>query len=525
VHVRASQSVRRLLSLAPQTAWRLRADGSEEEVPADILQVGDRVRVRPGERVPADGVVVDGASAVDESLLTGEPMPVDKLPGDEVIGGALNQFGSLVVQVTRVGPESFLRSVARHVAEARALKPGILRLVDRVLLWFVPAVFAASSTAVLVWTVGAALARGAPDWGRAAFAALSVLVMGYPCALGMATPLAIVRAAGEAARRGILMRSGEAFQLLGRVDTVLLDKTGTVTAGRPQLVACQTQDMAEQEVLRLAAAAERPSEHPLARAVVEGVQARGLVVPEASDFRARPGGGVAARVAGRQVLVGTERFLQEAGVDPAPFAPIAEQVRLRGQTAVLVAVDGRPAGVMAVADQVRADAVSTVRELARRGVRVALITGDDRHTARAVADQVGIPQVLAEVVPAQKAEVVRQLQAQGRRVAMVGDGVNDAPALMQADVGVAMGAATDIAVESADVVLLGGRLGAVVEAMDLARRSYRMTVGNVAVALAVNGVGVLAATTGLLRPVWAMLAMAASVSLVLVRSFTGRLEA
>jgi heavy metal translocating P-type ATPase len=349
--------------------------------------------------------------------------------------------------------------------------------------------------------------------------------MGYPCALGMATPLAIVRAAGEAARRGILMRSGEAFQLLGRVDTVLLDKTGTVTAGRPQLVACQTQDMAEQEVLRLAAAAERPSEHPLARAVVEGVQARGLVVPEASDFRARPGGGVAARVAGRQVLVGTERFLQEAGVDPAPFAPIAEQVRLRGQTAVLVAVDGRPAGVMAIADQVRADAVSTVRELARRGVRVALITGDDRHTARAVADQVGIPQVLAEVVPAQKAEVVRQLQAQGRRVAMVGDGVNDAPALMQADVGVAMGAATDIAVESADVVLLGGRLGAVVEAMDLARRSYRMTVGNVAVALAVNGVGVLAATTGLLRPVWAMLAMAASVSLVLVRSFTGRLEA
>ena len=279
VHVRASQAVRKLVGLAPRTAWRVRPDGSEEEVPADELQPGDRVRVRPGERVPADGVVVEGASAVDESLLTGESMPVDKLPGHEVVGGSLNQMGTLVVQVTRVGEQSFLQSVARLVAEARALKPGILRLVDQVLLWFVPGVLVASAAGLVLWTVGAALARPAADWPRAAFATLTALVMGYPCALGMATPLALVRASAEAAARGILMRSGEAFHLyLGRVDTFLLDKTGILTEGRPRLVGARSLTGLEEELLRLAATAEHPSEHPLARAVVESARERGLPV-------------------------------------------------------------------------------------------------------------------------------------------------------------------------------------------------------------------------------------------------------
>lgn len=523
VHVRASQSVRRLLSLAPPTAWRLLPDGSEEEVPVDRLQPGDRVRVRSGERVPADGVVVEGWSAVDESLLRGEPLPVDKQPGDEVVGGSLNQLGALVVEVRRVGPESFLHTVARHVAEARALKPGVLRLVDRVLLWFVPAVFAAGAAGFLAWTLGAALVAGRPDWMRAAFAALSALVMGYPCALGMATPLAIVRASGEAARRGILMRSGEAFQLLGRVDTFVLDKTGTVTEGRPHLAGCRTLGMPEEDLLRLAASAERLSEHPLARAVTDGAASRGLALSDPAEFAAHPGQGVEARVEGRWVLVGSGRFLHARGVDATPLISVARELQDRGQSTVLVAVDGRPAGVLGIEDPLKRDAAETVSKLRRRGRQIILLTGDDRRTAQAVAQAAGIEEVLSEVLPGHKAEVIRKLQGEGRRVAMVGDGINDAPALMQADVGVAIGTGADIAVESADVVLVGGSLGALVDAVELAKRSYGLTVGNVAVALAFNGAGVVASTTGAVRPVWAMLAMAVSVGLVLTRSFVGRL--
>ncbi len=524
VHVRASQSVRKLLSLAPATAWRVLPDGSEEEVPVGGLRPGDRVRVRPGERLPADGVVVAGASAVDESLLTGEPMPVDKSPGDEVVGGSLNQTGTLVVEVTQVGPDSFLQSVARLVAEARALKPGVLRVVDRVLLWFVPAVFAASAAGLLLWSAGAAVAGRPPDWTRAGFAALSALVMGYPCALGMATPLAVVRASGEAALRGILMRSGEAFQLLGRVDTFVLDKTGTVTEGRPSLGGVVAVAFPEDELLRLAASAERTSEHPLAAAVVEAAQRRGLHLSEPSAFVAYPGRGVGAQVDGRRVLVGSGAFLEENGVDWKGLASVAEVMRRAGQTAVFVAVDGRPAGVLGLADRVKEDARATVQELLRRGKRVLLVTGDHADTAQAVAAQVGVREVVSEASPARKAEVVRALQARGRRVAVVGDGINDAPALMQADVGVAMGAGTDVALESADVVLVASRLWAVVEAVELARGSYAMTVGNVALGLAFNAAGVLAAISGLIRPVWAMAAMAASVGTVLVRSSYGRVS-
>ncbi len=523
VHVRASQSVRRLLQLAPQTAWRLRPDGSEEEVPVDQLRVGDVVRVRPGERVPADGVVVEGSAAADESLLTGEPMPVDKLVGDEVIGGSLNQAGSLVVKVTRVGPESFLRTVARYVAEARALKPGILRLVDRVLLWFVPGVFTAAMFGFLLWTVGVAVAGGRPDPLRATFAALSALVMGYPCALGMATPLAIVRAAGEAARHGVLMRSGEAFQLLRLVDTVVFDKTGTLTEGTPRLATIQANGLPTDELLRLAASAELPSEHPLARAIVEGARTRGIELPEPSEFAAHPGRGVEAEVAGHRVLVGTARWLRERGVDPSPLRAGAEALQNAGETAVFVAVDGRPAGVLGIADRLKPDARKSVQVLRRKGLRVVMPTGDDRRTAEAVAREARVDAVVSEVFPGEKAEAVRRMQQEGRRVAMVGDGINDAPALMQADVGIALGAGTDIAIEAADVMLVGERLMALVEAVDLAARSYRMTVTNVGLALAFNGCGVLAALSGQLAPVWAMLAMAASVATVLGRSLAVRL--
>ena len=522
VHVRASQSVRRLLALAPDTAQRL-TEGDEEAVPVARLLVGDRVRVRPGERVPADGTVLDGASAVDESLVTGEPMPVDKLAGSAVIGGSLNQTGSLVMRLDKVGSESFLRTVARHVAEARALKPGILRLVDRVLLYYVPVVLVASLAGLLIWTLGAWLLAGEPDWLRAGFAALTALIMGYPCALGMSTPLAIIRASGEAAERGIIMRSGEAFQVFRGVDTVVFDKTGTLTRGEPHLVASDWLHGDASELLRLVASAEALSEHPLAQAVVSAAREKGLALLAPEAFDARPGRGVDATVAGRRLLAGTGRFLTEEGVDPAPLAALVERAQAQGQTVVLVAVDGIAAGVLALADRVKPDARDVVAHLKRLGVRPVLLTGDNQRTAQAVAATVGIDEVRAEVLPGEKATAVRQLQAQGRRVAMVGDGINDAPALMQADVGVAIGSGTDITLEAADVVLVSERLATLIEARDLARRSYRLTVTNVALALAFNGVGVLAAVTGLVTPVWAMVAMAVSVSVVLGNSFAGRL--
>jgi heavy metal translocating P-type ATPase len=523
VHVRASQSVRRLLALQPQTACRIEADGREAEVLLEELHVGDRVRVRPGGRIPIDGVVVEGASAVDASLVTGESLPRDTLPGDEVIGGSLNQTGSVVVEVTRVGAQSFLRTVARQVAEARAMKPGILRLVDRVLLVYVPAVFAASAAGFLLWTVGPWIWAGQPDMLHAGFATLSVLVMGYPCALGMATPLAIIRASGEAAERGILMRSGEAFQVFKDVTVIVLDKTGTLTQGKPAVVRCLALGHQNHDLLRLAASAETLSEHPLARAIVQEAQTRGLELAKPEAFKAYPGRGVIAAVEGHQVMVGTPRLLEERGVDISPIRPALAQVQAEGQTAALVAADGRAVGLVALADRLKPDARLTVEQLRRPGLQPVLLTGDNRRTAEAVAREVGIDDVKAEVLPGDKAEEVRRHQQQGHKVAMVGDGINDAPALMQADVGIAIGTGTDIAIDAADIVLVDQRLGALVEARELARRSYRLTATNVSLALGFNGIGVLAAVTGVVPPAWAMLAMAVSVSVVLLNSFAGRL--
>lgn len=534
VHVRASQSVRRLLALEPLTARLMEADGNESVIPIEKLFIDDLVRVRPGERIPVDGVVVEGASTVDESLVTGEPIPQDKLPGDGVIGGSINQTGSLGVRITRVGKDTFLRTVARYVAEARAMKPGILRLVDQVLLIYVPAVFAASAAGLLLWSVGPWIWAGTPDMLRASFAALSVLIMGYPCALGMATPLAIIRASGEAAEHGILMRSGEAFHVFRNVQTIVFDKTGTLTKGKPELVDCLVPEGDASEVLRLAASAETLSEHPLAQAIVRAAQthaaevhvakARTLRLTKPTQFTAHPGRGVKTDVDGQTVHVGTQRFLDEEGIDTKPLKPLVERVQARGQTAVFVAVAGKAVGLLALADNIKPDAKKTIEQLRRLGLQPVLITGDNARTAQAVANEIGIQSVMAEVLPGQKADEVRRLQEQGTRVAMVGDGINDAPALMQADVGIAVGAGTDIAIESADVVLVGERLWALAEARDLARRSYQLTVTNVTLALTFNGIGVLAAVAGIVQPVWAMVAMAFSVSVVLSNSFAGRIR-
>ena len=523
VRTRASQAVRKLLALVPATA-RVVRDAREKEIPLEEVRTGDLVRIRPGESIPMDGVVVEGASGVDESLVTGESMPAEKEPGEQVIGGSLNQTGTLLVRVARIGEESFLQQVARQIEEARALKPGILLLVDRVLQVYVPGVLGFAALAFLGWTLGAWLVTGSPDWTRALFAAMAVLVMGYPCALGMATPLAMIRGGGMAAERGILMRSAEAFQVLKDVTKVVLDKTGTITRGKPavvQLVAMTGYDA--REALRLAAAAERASEHPLARAVVAAAEALHLPIPPAQDFQATPGKGVTARVEDQRVTVGSPHFLMGEGVDLGPARERLDAMQAAGNTVVALAIDSQLVALIAIADQLKADAREAIERLREARLEPVMLTGDNARTARAVAENVGIAEYRAQVLPQDKAAAVRDLQRQGDRVAMVGDGINDAPALMQADVGIAIGAGTDIAIESADVVIIGERLGAVADAYHIGRASYRKTVQNLSLAFAFNGIGVPLATTGLVHPVWAMVAMLASVTTVLANSFAGRL--
>jgi Cu+-exporting ATPase len=520
VKTRSSQAVKKLLDLQPDTA-RVVDDGSEIDTPIAQVAVGDLVRVRPGERIPVDGQVADGYSTLDVSLVTGEPVPVERSAGDDVVGGSINGSGTLLVCATRVGTDSFLAQVVRHVEDARALKPGILHLVDRVLRIYTPTVLIVSALALIGWLAASWLIAGETDVRRAVFAGLGVLVMGYPCAVGIAAPLAIVRAAGEAADLGIIMRTGEAFQTFGQVRTILLDKTGTLTEGRPAVREVASL-VDEDELLALAAAAESPSEHPLARAVVGAAKGRGMTLPSAEQFESVTGFGVRARVAGRAVLVGRPGFLASEGVDLGPIRDRIEQLESTGRTVVVVAADGRPLGLIALGDALRTDAADAVARLRDAGITPVLVTGDNARAAAHVAGELGIDDVRAGVLPEGKADIVREFQSGGRRVAMVGDGINDAPALMQADVGIAMGAGTDIAVESADVILVRDDLHAVLTARDISRSSYRRTRQNVGVAFLFNGVGIPLATTGLVYPVWAMVAMAASVSLIFVNSLGGR---
>ncbi len=530
VKTRSSQAVKRLLDLQPDAARVVRttAAGSQEvEVDLAEVAVGDMVRVRPGERIPVDGEVVEGRSAVDESFVTGEPLPVEKAAGDAVIGGSINGAGTLLVRATAVGEQSFLQQVIRSVEDARALKPGLLHLVDRVLTVYAPSVLILAALALVGWVVGPWLLAGQPEVERAVFAGLSVLVMGYPCAVGIAAPLAIVRGAGEAADRGILMHTGEAFQAFRSVRTVVLDKTGTLTVGKPTVLELEPAPGAgaAEELLAVAAAAESASEHPLGAAVLDAALDRGLDVPAVDTFEAVPGRGVTARLDGQPVLVGRPSFLEEQGIDTTTLAVRIAELESAGRTVIAVARGGRLRGIIALGDELRPDAATAVAALRRAGLRAVLVTGDNRRAAERVAQAVGIePQhVYAGVLPGEKAELVRRLQAERRgRVAMVGDGINDAPALMQADVGIAMGTGTDIALESADIIIVSNRLAAIVAARDISARSYRKTLQNVALAFLFNGIGLPLAATGLIEPVWAMVAMALSVTTIFLNSLWGR---
>ena len=524
VRARAREAVRKLLDLQPDTARRIDGDGEEREVELGRLEVGDRVRIRPGEKIPVDGRVTQGTSGVDESIVTGESIPVEKKEGDEVVGGSINQTGTLVVTVTTLGEDAFLQQVAHHIEEARAMKPGVIQLVDRVLTYYVPGVIAFAGLAVLIWTLGAYLVTGQTNLVRGIFAMLAVFVMGYPCALGMATPLALIRGGGMAADRGILMRSGEAFQILPDIDTVVFDKTGTLTVGAPEVVAPWTAEGIEKpEMLRLAGSAEQHSEHPLAEAVVAHAERKVGDLPGASDFESTTGKGVCATVEGQAVRVGSLAFLREHQVDSDGGAAWTEQQEGGGRTVIGVAAGEQLIGLLALADTLKVDAQATVAALRDQGRAPVLLTGDNERTARAIAQELGIEEVEARAQPDEKADRIHALQDESRRVAMVGDGINDAPALTQADVGVAIGAGTDIAIESADVILIGERLGALVDAFEIGANSYRKTKQNLALAFSFNGIGVPLATTGWVDPVWAMVAMAASVSAVLLNSFGGRL--
>jgi heavy metal translocating P-type ATPase len=521
VKTRSSQAVKRLLDLQPDTARVVRGH-EERDVPVEAVAIGDLVRIRPGERVPLDGQVVDGYSAVDQSLVTGESVPVDKQVGDQVIGGSISGTGTLLVRVTAVGEESFLQRIVRQVEDARALKPGILHLVDRVLRVYTPAVLGVAALAFVGWLVGPLLVGGHLDLDRAVFAALSVLVMGYPCAVGISAPLSIVRGAGEAADGGILMRTGEAFQTYRLVTHVVLDKTGTLTAGKPMVREIAALGLDEHELLALAAAAEAASEHPLARAVVAEAARRRVALPDVEVFEAIPGKGVSARIAGREVLVGSPRLFHERGIDLTPLRARIAELEEGGRTVIVIGSDGRALGLVALGDRLKADAAETVAALHRAGLRTALVTGDNERAARWMAREAGLHDVYGAVLPGRKAEIIRHLQDRRARVAMVGDGINDAPALMQADVGIAMGTGTDIAIESADIIILGQGLGLILLAREISRRSYHKMVQNVALAFGFNGIGIPLAATGLVHPVWAMAAMAVSVTTIFLNSLWGR---
>lgn len=521
VKTRSSQAVKKLVNLQPETAHVLR-DRVELELPIAEVRVGDRVRIRPGERIAVDGLVVGGRSSVDQSIVTGEPIPVEKSEGDRVIGGSINGAGALLVETKAVGQDSFLQRIAREVEDARALKPGLLHLVDRVLRVYTPSVLGIAALSVVVWLAGSWLATGQADVARAVFAGLSVLVMGYPCAVGISAPLSIVRGAGEAAARGILMRTGEAFQGYRLVRKIVLDKTGTLTAGRPVVREIETLDGSENELLALAAAAEALSEHPLAQAVVQAAFEREVTPPDVGDFEAAPGKGVIARIGGHEVVVGSPRFLDERAIDLSGLSARVEALEAAGRTVIAVGRDGRAMGLVALDDTVRPEAGPAIAALRKAGVTPIMLTGDNERAARRVADEIGIDEVHAGVLPHEKAEIVRDLQKNHTRVAMVGDGINDAPALMQADVGIAMGGGADIAIESADIIILSNRLDALAEAREISRGSYGKMLQNVVLAFAFNGIGIPLAATGLIQPVWAMVAMAVSVTAIFVNSLSGQ---
>jgi Cu+-exporting ATPase len=514
-----SAAIRALLGLAPKTARRVR-DGREEDVPLADVQVGDVLRVRPGEKVPVDGSLTDGRSAVDEAMVTGEPVPVEKSPGDRVTGGTVNGTGTFLMRAERVGGDTLLAQIVRMVGEAQRSRAPIQKLADRVSAWFVPAVIAIAALAFAVW----ALAGPEPRLALALVNAVSVLIIACPCALGLATPMAIMVGTGRGAAAGVLIKNAEALERMEDVDTIVVDKTGTLTEGQPRLVSVHpTEGFTETEVLRLAAAVERGSEHPLAAAIVSGAVERGAELPSGRDFTSITGKGVAGRVEGRDVMLGNAALLRERGVPVDTLAATADAIREEGQTVMFVAVDGRLAGLLSVADPIKPSSLEAIKALHAEKTAVIMLTGDSRATARAVARRLGLDDVRAEVVPADKREVVRTLQQEGRRVAMAGDGINDAPALAEAAVGIAMGTGADVAMESAAITLVKGDLRGIVRARRLSRATMRNVRQNLFLAFVYNALGVPVAAGALyplfgilISPIWASAAMTfSSISVIL----------
>ncbi len=495
-------AIRALLGLAPKTARRILPDGTEQDVPLDQVQPGDRLRVRPGEKVPVDGVVVDGRSTVDESMITGEPIPVEKASGDAVTGATVNGTGSLVIEARRVGAETLLAQIVRMVAAAQRSRAPIQKLADQVAGYFVPAVIGSAAVTFAVW---AALGPD-PRLAHALINAVAVLIIACPCALGLATPMSIMVATGKGATVGVLFRNAEAIEHLRKVDTLVVDKTGTLTEGKPRLVAVETVgDLAVDRLLGLAASLERGSEHPLAAAIVAGAEERGVELAPVTEFESVTGKGVKGRVGEVVVALGTRRLLEDLGVDPGGLAERAESLRAEGQTAMFVAVDGRAGGLLGVADPIKETTPEAIRQLHGEGIRIVMLTGDSSTTARAVAARLGLDDVVAEVLPEDKARVVKELQERdGRFVAMAGDGINDAPALAQAHVGIAMGTGTDVAMESAGVTLVKGELRGIVRARVLSRATMANIRQNLFWAFAYNALGVPVAA-GVLYPAFGVL--------------------
>jgi len=498
---RTGSAIRALLDLAPKTARIIRADGREEEIPLDDVEVGDRLRVRPGDKVPVDGVVVEGRSSVDESMISGEPVPVEKVEGDTVTGATINGTGSLVIEAQRVGADTMLSQIVEMVANAQRSRAPIQKLADSVAGVFVPAVIAIAVLAFISWAIWGP----APALSYALVSAVAVLIIACPCALGLATPMSIMTATGRGAQAGVLIKNAEALERFARVDTLIVDKTGTLTVGKPKLVAVLPEPGHDEgEVLRLAASLERGSEHPLAEAIVAGAEERGIALARAETFEAVTGKGVRGIVDGKAVALGNTKLVADLGLDGGKLSRTANALRDGGETVMFVIVDSDIAGLVSVADPVKATTPDALNALRGQGFRIVMATGDNERTARAVAGRLGIDEIRAEVLPEDKARIIEELQAQGRRVAMAGDGVNDAPALAQADVGIAMGTGADVAIESAGFTLVKGDLNGIVRARRLARATMRNIRQNLFFALVYNAAGVPVAA-GVLFPFFGIL--------------------
>jgi Cu+-exporting ATPase len=492
---RTGAAIRALLDLSPKTARILRENG-EQDIPLDVVKVGDRLRVRPGEKIPVDGVILEGISAVDESMITGESLPLEKGVGSRVIGATINGTGSFVMRAERVGSETLLAQIVRMVSQAQRSRAPIQRLADRVAAWFVPAVLAAAVVTFVVWS----LIGPQPRLAHALVNAVAVLIIACPCALGLATPMAIMVGTGRGASAGVLIRNAEALEILEKVDTLVIDKTGTLTEGKPTVEAVvAASGFSDVEVMRLVASLEQGSEHPLGAAVVSAAKANGIKLATVSEFRSQTGLGVGGKVEGKIVAAGNEKFLAGLSVPTEPLVREAEKLQAEGQTVIFVAVDGRAAGAIGIADPVKESTLPALRDLRAAGFRIVMLTGDSRGVAEAVARRLGIKEYEAEILPQQKSEIVKRLQKEGRKVAMAGDGINDAPALVQADVGIAMGTGTDVAMESAGVTLVKGDLSGIVRARKLSQATMRNIRQNLFFAFIYNATGVPVAA-GVLYP-------------------------